>query len=36
LVEIADKYGITLVDLVQNLSDEDFEKFTKQLNPTDN
>ncbi|MBK7264953.1 MAG: hypothetical protein IPI12_01130 [Ignavibacteriales bacterium] len=36
LVEIADKYGITLVDLVQNLSEEDFEKFSKQLNPTDN
>ncbi len=36
LVEIADKYGITLVDIVQNLSDEDFEKLSKQLNPIDN
>jgi hypothetical protein len=36
LVEIADKYGITLVEVVQNLSDEEYEKFSKQLNPTDN
>lgn len=33
LLEIADKYGVTLDEVVQNLSDEEIEKLTGHLDP---
>jgi hypothetical protein len=36
LVELADRYGITLTELVQDMSDADFEKLQNQINPIDN
>lgn len=33
LLEIADKYGISLDEVVQNLSDEEIEKLSGQIDP---